>query len=218
MELQFGGAGGSGANVEALIPRPASGVSPYIIDRGMPGIQAAVLNTNFLYAGPTAFGTWTYTPPGTPAFDGTNPATDTTVSAPSMTGDCWAHGAGVGQRAGGAQIGGDGGTPGVGSGTYVYRSFPGGMGGASMPAIKDFSGAIVNAYFPAGGTAPGGANGSNNGQDGQMGGGGASGSNATGVDAAGVCTAGACVLTGGRELGQSGAGGPGSIVVYPLAA
>lgn len=214
---QLAGAGGSGACAFALVPRPTSGTSAYVIDRGMPGVQQGALSSWYLYSGPTAFGTYSYTPAGTPAFDGVNPATDTPVTGPAMSGDCWAHGAGIGQRAGGTSNGGDGGTPGVAGGTYVYCLVNGGQGGASIATVKDFSGTQVNSSYPAGATgAGGGGMGGNNGQDGaEPGGGGAPGSLGGGVDTGFACTASACPSVG-RETGQSGCGGPGLIVIETL--
>lgn len=195
---QLGGAGGSGAKARGLIPRPSNGMSLYIVDRGMPGIQANVTNNTFLFAGITAFGTWTLTVAG---------------PVPVYVGDLWAHGAGVGQPAAGANVGGDGGTPGIAGGDLSYDTFNGGQGGASPPAILDGGAVRFNASFPKGADgADGGGYGGNNGQDGQgPGGGGAPGYVNVTVDPAFDCTASACPLTGGREIGQSGAGGLGKI-------
>ncbi len=192
---QYGGAGGSGAYIEARFPRPVGGTTSYAIDRGMPGIQADVINTAFLYAGITAFGSYTLLGSGPP---------------PTYSGECYAYGAGVGQPATNSAVGGDGGTPGVGAGTYVTFYLQGGQGGAGPPSVSG-----VPRAFPSGANgAGGGGQGGNNGQGGATpGGGGAPGTSNVSVDAGFDCTASACPLSGGRETGQSGEGGAGTILL-----
>ncbi|MEY4746994.1 MAG: hypothetical protein RLZZ416_43 [Candidatus Parcubacteria bacterium] len=163
----YGGGGGSGAYCSAVIPRPASGITQVVVDQGMAGVPANTLNSANLQTGQTSFG------------------------------DARAYGAGIGQPATNASVGGDGGTPGVCSvdGLYLVEYIPGGQGGASAPGAvpaDSNQGASISAHFPYGADAPKGGMGGNNNQSGQAPGGGGA--------------------PGDSEFG-SGSGGAGSVIV-----
>jgi hypothetical protein len=136
------------------------------------------------------------------------------LSPRRYAGDAWCYGAGVGEPAASNGTGGDGGTPGIGGGTYVSDYAPGGKGSASPPAVTVDSGVTYfNASLPRGGAgAMGGGQGGDIGQGGSApGGGGAPGYDDTGVEAGFACTASACPSGGGHEYGQSGEGAAGRI-------